>query len=62
MVNANFVALWERLMAVAVKTKDDRLKATLMNHEGRKEHICRKLGVVTEADIKRVEAKRHLPY
>lgn len=51
---ANFATLWNKLKTVAEVNHDDGLKATLMNHERRKEYICRKLGVVTDADVNRI--------
>jgi hypothetical protein len=56
MSNVNFGALWTRLMTMATKAEDDRMKSTLMNHENQKERICRRLGVVSEADVRRIEA------
>jgi hypothetical protein len=58
MVKQNFSALWTSLLAAAGRTGDERLKAVLMNHESRKEHICRRLGVVSAADVRRMEAAR----
>ena len=52
--NTNFARLWERLRTVSEMYGDDKLKATLLNHESHKEYICRKLGVVTELDVNRV--------
>jgi len=56
MANENFGALWTRLVHSAASAGDDRLKAALLNHEGRKEHICRRLGVICLADVDRIEA------
>ena len=50
----NFASLWERLKTVAEMNGDDRLKSMLLNHERRKEYICRKLGVVSDADVNRM--------
>lgn len=55
MRTANFGALWIRLMSIASKVGDDRMKAALMNHENKKERICRRLGVISEADVQRME-------
>ena len=56
MANENFGALWTRLVYAATSAGDERFKATLMNHEGRKEGICRRLGVICLADVDRIEA------
>ncbi len=50
----NFARLWERLKQEAELRGDIRMKAVLLNHEKKKEYICRKLGVVTESDVNRV--------
>jgi hypothetical protein len=52
--SVNFAKLWDRLKAEAEIAEDERMKAVLMNHEKRKEYICRKLGVVSDADINRI--------
>ncbi len=54
----NFQALWTRLASVAEEVGDSRLHALLKNHEDRREYICRRLGVVTEADVQRIRAQR----
>lgn len=53
----SFVKLWDHLKLESELAHDDRFKAVLMNHITRKEYICRKLGVVTEADVARVAAE-----
>lgn len=54
----NFQALWVRLAHIAEEVGDSRLRAVLKNHEDRREYICRKLGVVTEADVQRIRSQR----
>lgn len=54
----NFQALWTRLAYVAEEVGDPRLRAVLKNHEDRREYICRKLGVVSEADVQRIRDQR----
>jgi hypothetical protein len=46
--------LWKRLRDVYVLAGKDRHVAVLDNHSNRKEAICRKLGVVSDADISRI--------
>jgi hypothetical protein len=41
-------------MNVYTVTGQERKKAVLVNHSDKKEMICRKLGVVCEADIDRI--------
>lgn len=53
----DFLALWNVLLGEATKSGDDRLKAVLLNHSSKKEYICRKLGVVSVADLKRVQRR-----
>lgn len=50
----DFRSLWDKLVASAAASGDSRMTAALLNHEGRKEVICRKLGVVGDADVARV--------
>lgn len=52
----DFRALWDRLVAAASASGDGRMRAALVNNEGRKEWICRRLGVVSDADVARVAA------
>lgn len=42
---------------MAEEAGDERLKATLVNHEGRREYICRKLGVVSDGDVRRLRSR-----
>ena len=53
-VRPNFQALWTRLMTITMSSGDERFRAVLLNHTDKKEYICRKLGVVTEADVQRI--------
>jgi hypothetical protein len=41
------------MMANATSSGNEKLRATLMNHASKKEYICRKLGIVSDADIQR---------
>lgn len=52
--NINFIQLWERLKNEAEICGDEGMRSVLMNHERRKEYICRKLGVISETDVKRI--------
>jgi len=52
--SVNFSRLWERLSQEAERSGNTRLKSVLLNHERKKEYICRKLGVVTESDVNRI--------
>lgn len=56
-IRTDFTALWNRLFHVAESSGDVKLKALLMNHSERREYICRKLGVITEADVNRVHER-----
>jgi len=53
----DFPALWNRLLRAAASVEDERTKATLLNHSSRKEQILRRLGVVSEADVRRYEQR-----
>ena len=46
------------MVGLAEEFGDARLRAVLTNHEGRREYICRKLGVVSDGDIRRLRAAR----
>ena len=46
------------MLALAEEVGDRRLQAVLTNHEGRREYICRKLGVVSDGDIQRIRADK----
>lgn len=46
--------LWKRLREVYLVAGQDRQVAVLDNHADRKEEICRKLGVVSDADVGRI--------
>jgi hypothetical protein len=52
----NFQMLWKRLRTVYSSSGKNRNVAVLDNHEDRKEFICRRLGVVCDADINRISA------
>ena len=52
----DFSLLYRHLLAEAKSSGNVRLKNTLDNNESRKEYICRKLGVVTPADVVRISA------
>ena len=54
---SNFSQLWDRLKTEAELSGDDRMVAVLMNHERKKEYICRRLGVISDADVTRVAGK-----
>ncbi len=60
-IRPDFNALWNMLVDVATRCGNDRVKATLVNHQGRKEYICRKLGVVSFNDVTRIEAGLRKP-
>jgi hypothetical protein len=53
--NLNFKNLWRRMVLLAEEHGDERLRSTLMNHENRQEYICRKYGVVSDADLTRIK-------
>ena len=53
----NFQALWNLLVGIAEKTNNTKFKAVLTNHSDRQEYICRRLGVISQADIDRYEKK-----
>lgn len=46
------------MVGMAEEAGDARLKAVLSNHEDRREHICRKLGVVSSGDVQRIRDLR----
>jgi len=52
----NFTALWTRYLTLSDKYSDDKTKAILMNNRDKRERILRRLGVIGEADLRRVEA------
>ena len=52
----DFSLLYRHLLAEAKSSGSMRLKNTLDNNESRKEYICRKLGVVSPADVVRISA------
>jgi hypothetical protein len=52
--NTDFNALWNMFYHEMIKISNDRYKALLKNHEGNKERICRKLGIVTPQDVHRL--------
>lgn len=52
----NFQVLWRRLRTAYLSAGKNRKVAVLDNHENRKELICRKLGVVCDADVNRISA------
>jgi hypothetical protein len=54
----NFKALWGMMVGLADEIGDSRLRAVLMNHEDRREHICRRLGVVSAGDVERIRDRR----
>lgn len=47
-------ALFESLRSVYRKADQQRMVAALDNHKENREAICRKLGVVCEADVSRI--------
>lgn len=52
----NWGHLYERLAAAYRAAGDDRTLAAMENFRDRKETICRKLGVVCDADVVRISA------
>lgn len=50
----DWARLYARLEAVLSATGQDRRQAALKNHVDQKELICRKFGVVCEADVDRI--------
>jgi hypothetical protein len=56
-VNPNFNALWIQFLDMTKKTNNIRLKSVLENHRNRPEYICRKFGVISGADIVRIQNK-----
>jgi hypothetical protein len=57
----NFQVLWNLLVGVAEKTGNARFKAILANHANRQEYICRRLGVICQADVDRYAKKFQRP-
>ncbi len=55
--NVNFSQLWERLRYEAENCGNERFKAVLMNHDKKREYICRKLGIISDTDITRMTDK-----
>ncbi len=53
----NWNQLWKQLRDVYSLVGRDRDVAVLDNHVDRKEAICRKLGVVSGADVNRIGKK-----
>lgn len=53
--HVNFKALWTLMVGVAENVNNERMKATLLNHANKKEYICRKLGIISSADVKRFQ-------
>jgi hypothetical protein len=53
----NWNKLWSNLSDIYSAAGMQRQKAVLDNHIDQKEKICRKLGVVCEADIVRISNK-----
>jgi len=43
------------MVGVAENVNNERMKATLLNHANKKEYICRKLGIISSADVKRFQ-------
>lgn len=56
-IKSNWNSLWERLRDLYYIAEKPRYAAVLENFRNSKEHICRKMGVVSHADIARVAAK-----
>lgn len=54
MLNPKFEVLWQRMVSVATETEQTRLLSVLKNHSDNKEYIMRKLGIVSENDVKRL--------
>ncbi len=59
--SSNFQSLWDRLRTVYLSAGKKRQVAVLDNHRNRKELICRKLGVVSDADVNRISASLKAP-
>lgn len=51
---ADFPRLWSRLRATYSAAGKTRKVAVLDNFRDRKEHICRRLNVVSESDVNRI--------
>lgn len=54
---SDFRKLWTRLRSVYSLAGKHRMVAVLDNHQGRKETICRKLGVISDMDINRISTE-----
>jgi hypothetical protein len=50
----NWDLLFHRLSEVYIAAGQKRKKSVLDNHTDKKERICRRLGVISEADIVRI--------
>jgi hypothetical protein len=51
----NFKTLWTQAMTTAKDTGDSRVISVLENHKENPERICRKLGIICNADILRLK-------
>jgi hypothetical protein len=54
-VKPNFKSLWTQAIAMAKGLNDTRTVSVLTNHKENPERICRKLGIVSPADIERMK-------
>jgi hypothetical protein len=54
-VKPNFKNLWTQAMQMAKGLNDTRTVSVLANHKENPERICRKLGIVCQADIVRMK-------
>ena len=50
----DFNKLWYMMLHEMHRISNSRYKALLMNHEAKKERICRKLGIVSAKDVIRL--------
>lgn len=50
----DFEGLWKEALEASEKADHRRLRSILINHSGRKEIICRRLGIVGKTDVERL--------
>jgi len=56
-VRSNWNELWKRLRDIYYVAEKPRHAAVLENFKNNKESICRRMGIISDADIVRVVAK-----
>jgi len=49
-----FATLWDHAKLTAKERGADRMLSVILNHEKKKEYICRKLGIINFSDVNRV--------